>query len=136
MCSLFMQATSREPAPPETRAHPRIREWLVRNRYAFPIIGLAFYYTGFALISGSELFLIVLLLSIPLLIGLAVRRSFIVIPAAALIFVGSLRYNLTHQLYDNFGLGWALAGDYIDLSGYLFILTVAAWIISSRRVTT
>lgn len=114
----------------------RVSEWLERNLYDLPIIGLAFYYSGFALVDGfaSELFLIVVLLSVPLLGGLAVRRRCIVILGAALTCLGSILLNIPFSLLDHFGFGWILAGDYIAFSGFLFMLTMIAWIRSTKDV--
>jgi hypothetical protein len=133
MHPLFIKATSQEPVTPETRHSA----WPVRNLYGLPIIGLAFYYTGFALVDfvADGVLAIIVFLSVPLLVGLAVRRGFIVIPGAVLTLFGSVFFNKPFGLLDHFGLGWTLAGNYIAFSGFLFVLTMVAWIASSKYVT-
>jgi hypothetical protein len=111
-----------------------VREWLVRNRYSLAIIGLAFYYTGFAIV-GLVVWppaLFVILQSVPLLAGLMNPGRRLVIFGAALTFHASMFYNIPFYTFDYFrGFGWVLAGNYIAFSAFLFILTMVAWFKSS-----
>lgn len=138
MYPLFIKSASHEPVTTGARAHSHASEWLVRNRYGFPIIGLAFYYTGFVLVGFifEEELLRAVLMSIPLLAGLAVRKWYIIILGVVLTLFESIYGNIPFGLLDHFGgLGWGLAGMYISFSSILLILTLIAWFMSSQHVS-
>ncbi len=136
MCPFFLIASLPALVASDVGVVVRVSEWLGRNLYDLPIIGLAFYYSGFALVGefAGELFPIVVLLSVPLLGGLAVRRRCIVIFGAALTCLASTFLNIPFSMLDHFGWGWTLAGNYIAFSGFLFMLTTIAWIRSTKHV--
>ena len=105
-----------------------------------PLIGLAFYYFGYALIEGfaGEPFLIVVLLTVPLLGGLAVRNGRIIVFGNTLACLKSTVDNAPFQVlfsypfYPFCGPGWMLSGTYIAFSGFLFMLDMVAWIMSMK----
>lgn len=138
MHSFLLIASSQALVSPLTGMAVHSSEWLRRNRYSLPLIGLAFYYSGYAIIEGfsGEPFLIVVLLTVPLLGGLAVRNGRIIVFGDTLVCLKSTVDNAPFQIlffYPDYGPGWILSGTYIAFSGFIFMLSMVAWIMSMKR---